>query len=111
MIDINETHIGNYGAKCVAAVITLCDGLEEIRLSNCGIKDEGAASLFEELKSSDSVTAVDLSNNPITEKSFDSLISLLQNNNKIQRVELKGISVKSKFALNKLRPYQSRIVT
>jgi Ran GTPase-activating protein (RanGAP) involved in mRNA processing and transport len=74
MIDINETHIGNYGAKCVAAVITLCDGLEEIRLSNCGIKDEGALSLFEELKASDSVLAIDLSNNPITEKTFDALI-------------------------------------
>ena len=111
MIDINETHIGNYGAKCVAAVITLCDGLEEIRLSNCGIKDDGAISLLEELKSSDSVTAVDLSNNPITEKSFDTLIQMLNENKKIERIELKGISVKSKFALNKLRPFQSRVIT
>lgn len=63
MIDINETHIGNYGAKCVAAVISLCDGLEEIRLSNCGIKDDGAIALFEELKDADSVIAVDLSQN------------------------------------------------
>lgn len=52
VIDISETLIGNYGAKCVAAVLTLCDGLEEIRLSNCGIKDDGALELFEELKTS-----------------------------------------------------------
>lgn len=52
VIDISETLIGNYGAKCVAAVLTLCDGLEEIRLSSCGIKDDGALELFEELKTS-----------------------------------------------------------
>ena len=83
MIDINETHIGNYGAKCVAAVISLCDGLEEIRLSNCGIKDEGAIALFEELKDAESVIAVDLSQNQITEKSFDALIQLLNTNKMI----------------------------
>jgi len=49
VIDISETEIGNYGAKCVAAVLTLCDGLEEIRLANCGIKDEGAMELFQEM--------------------------------------------------------------
>jgi hypothetical protein len=46
VLDISETSIGNYGAKCVAAVLTLCDCLEEIRLSNCGIKDDGALELF-----------------------------------------------------------------
>ena len=111
MIDINETLIGNYGAKCVAAVISLCDGLEEIRLSNCGIKDDGAIALFEELREADSVIAVDLSHNAITEKSFDALIQLLNTNKKIQRVELKGIQVKSKFALNKLKPHHQRVIT
>lgn len=91
MIDISETHIGNYGAKCVAAVLTLCDGLEEIRLSGCGIKDDGAAELFEELKTTDSVNVLDLSKNPITEKCFDGLINLLNINKKLERIELKGI--------------------
>lgn len=50
VMDISETPIGNYGAKCVAAVITLCDGLEEIRLSGCDIKDEGANAIFDEMK-------------------------------------------------------------
>jgi Ran GTPase-activating protein (RanGAP) involved in mRNA processing and transport len=91
VIDISETQIGNYGAKCVAAVLTLCEGLEEIRLSNCGIKDEGAIELFEELKTVDSVTIVDLNKNPISERCFDALLNLLQSNKKIHRVELKGL--------------------
>lgn len=49
-MDISETLIGNYGARCVAEVISLCDSLEEIRLSGCGIKDEGAIKIFEEVK-------------------------------------------------------------
>jgi len=40
-MDISQTPIGNYGAKCVAAVITLCDNLKEIRLSGCNIKNDG----------------------------------------------------------------------
>jgi Ran GTPase-activating protein (RanGAP) involved in mRNA processing and transport len=42
IIDISETTIGNFGAKFVAEAIPECEGLEEIRLSNCGIKDDGA---------------------------------------------------------------------
>jgi Ran GTPase-activating protein (RanGAP) involved in mRNA processing and transport len=74
VIDVSETMIGNYGAKCVAAVLSLCDGLEEIRLSGCGIKDEGALELFDELKTSDSVGILDLNKNPLTEKCFDGLV-------------------------------------
>lgn len=50
VMDISETLIGNYGARCVAEVISLCDSLEEIRLSGCGIKDEGAIKIFEEVR-------------------------------------------------------------
>lgn len=74
VIDISETHIGNYGAKCVGAVIALCEGLEEIRLSNCGIKDEGALELFDELKIADTVTILDLNKNPLTDKCFEGLL-------------------------------------
>lgn len=90
VIDISETNIGNYGAKCVAAVLTLCDSLEEIRLSNCGIKDEGAIELFEELKQSESVIVLDLSKNVLSEKCFDALSQLMNTNKKIERVEIKG---------------------
>jgi len=45
-IDVSETKIGNYGARCIAAAIPFCDSLEEIRLANCGITDEGAIDLF-----------------------------------------------------------------
>ena len=48
-IDISETPIGNYGAHCVGVVIALCDNLEEIRLNGCGIGDEGAIKLLEDV--------------------------------------------------------------
>jgi Ran GTPase-activating protein (RanGAP) involved in mRNA processing and transport len=109
VIDISETQIGNYGAKCVAAVLSLCDGLEEIRLSNCGIKDDGALELFDELKGTDSVGILDLSKNPLTEKCFDGLVQLLQTNKKLIRVELKGLQVRNKFSLNKIKTHMNRI--
>ena len=109
-IDISDTHIGNYGAKCVAAVLTLCDGLEEIRLSNCGIKDEGALELFNELKGSDTVVVLDLNMNLLTEKCFDGLMQLLNVNKKIQRIEMKGITVKNKFSMNKIKAHNSRVI-
>lgn len=68
---------------CVAAVISLCDSLEEIRLSNCGIKDQGAQNLFSELSESRSVLILELSNNPISNSCFSELVSLLNSNNKI----------------------------
>ncbi len=83
VIDISDTSIGNYGAMCVAAVITLCDQLQEIRLRNCEIKDEGAINLFEELKSVENISILDLSNNMLTDKILPNLITLLQSNKKI----------------------------
>ena len=38
------------GAKCIATSIPFCDGIEEIRLNSCGIDDEGALAIFEELQ-------------------------------------------------------------
>jgi Ran GTPase-activating protein (RanGAP) involved in mRNA processing and transport len=110
VIDISETSIGNYGAKCVAAVLGLCEGLEEIRLSNCAIKDDGALELFTEIENSDSILILDLNKNPITEKCFDGLNQLLTKNKRLQRVELKGSSIRNKFQLNKIKQHLSRIV-
>lgn len=84
VIDMSDSQIGSGGAKCVATAITFCEGLEEMRLANCGIKDAGARSIFEELLASHSVTHVDLSGNPITEKCFDSLSKLLTSNSSIR---------------------------
>jgi Ran GTPase-activating protein (RanGAP) involved in mRNA processing and transport len=78
-------------------------------LSNCGIKDEGAISLFEELKNTHNVKSIELSNNPITEKAFDSLIGALEKNKSIQRIEITGISANRKVALNMLSPYSLRL--
>ena len=80
---MSDSPIGSSGAKCVAADISFCEGLEDMRLSNCEIKDSGAKALFEEMALSRSLRIVDLSRNPISEKCFDSLASLLTKNNAI----------------------------
>jgi Ran GTPase-activating protein (RanGAP) involved in mRNA processing and transport len=80
IIDISETTIGNDGAKFVAEAIPECAGLEEIRLSNCGIKDEGALAIFEQIRHSSTVNMLDLGRNQLTEKCFDGLIQMLQVN-------------------------------
>jgi Ran GTPase-activating protein (RanGAP) involved in mRNA processing and transport len=61
----------------VAEAIPECEGLEEIRLSNCNIKDDGALAIFEKLRSSHQVTMLDLNRNQLTEKCFDGLIQML----------------------------------
>ncbi len=64
IIDICDASIGNFGAKCVAEAISECEGLEEIKLSNCEIKDEGALAIFEKLRTiKNQVTILDLSRN------------------------------------------------
>ncbi len=109
IIDISETTIGNFGAKFVAEAVPECEGLEEIRLSNCGIKDDGALALFEKVKCSQSVTMLDLNRNHLTEKCFDGLIAMLQANKSLVRVELRGLSVKNKFSTHKIKSYMDRI--
>ena len=74
IIDICETPIGNIGAKFVAEAVSECEGLEEIRLSNCGIKDDGALALFDKLKTNHTVNILDLNFNSLSEKCFDGLI-------------------------------------
>lgn len=49
-IDMSDTLIQDHGAKMVAAAASLCDQLQELRLQQCGITDEGAIELFNELK-------------------------------------------------------------
>lgn len=88
---MSDSPIGSSGAKCVAAAISFCEGLEDMRLSNCDIKDSGAKALFEEMVSSQSLKVVDLSRNPITEKCFDALVNLLTRNNVIQAIILSDI--------------------
>ena len=47
-IDMSDCPFGSEGAKCVAAAVSFCDGLEDIKLRNCEIRDAGAKALFEE---------------------------------------------------------------
>lgn len=78
-------------------------------MSNCGIKDDGAISLFEELKHAHNVKSVELSNNPITEKSFESLIGVLEKNKNIQRIEITGINANRKVAISLLSQYSLKL--
>ncbi len=71
---MSDAGIGNFGACCVADAIKDCKALEEIHLSKCGIKDEGALSLFEHLKTCSTVHLLDLNDNILTDKCFDGLI-------------------------------------
>jgi hypothetical protein len=45
-INISDTPVGNIGAMCVAAVLTLSESLTEVRMRNCEIRDEGVINLF-----------------------------------------------------------------
>lgn len=45
-IDMSDTLIKDHGAKMVAAAASLCDQLQELRLQQCGITDDGAMELF-----------------------------------------------------------------
>lgn len=110
VIDMSDSPIGSAGAKCVAAAISFCELLEEMRLANCGIGDEGARFLFNELLACHSVTHLDLSGNPLSEKCFDALAKLLQTNSSIKLVKLHGIASKSKFAFAKLSKFGDRVV-
>jgi Ran GTPase-activating protein (RanGAP) involved in mRNA processing and transport len=77
VLEFDNSAIGCSGAKCIAAAIPFFDSLVEVSMSNCEIRDEGANSLFDELKNSNSVTQIDLSQNNLTEKCFMSLATLL----------------------------------
>ncbi len=88
VIEMMDVSIGSSGAKCVAAAVTFCEGLQEMKLSNCDIKDSGAKALFDEIVVSKSLLLLDLSRNPLTEKCFDSLANLLTRNQVLKTVQL-----------------------
>lgn len=52
---------------------------------------------------------VDLSKNPLTERCFEGLVNMLSANKMIQRVEMKGLIVKNKFSMNKLKSVMHRV--
>ena len=85
----------------VAAAASLCDQLQELRLQQCGITDEGAAELFNELRVLNSLQVIDISFNPITEKSLDALTNLLNTNPNLV-VNMRMNSIRTKFAARKM---------
>lgn len=51
-IEMSDSPIKSQGAECVAAAITFCENVTEVRLAHCDIKDSGAEKLFNELAKS-----------------------------------------------------------
>ena len=104
-IDMSDTLIKDHGAKMVAAAASLCDQLQELRLQQCGITDDGAMELFQELRDLNHLSVIDLSFNPITEKSLDKLTSLLQTNQNLV-VNMRMNNIKNKFAARKMQHFE-----
>lgn len=90
-IEMSDSPIKSQGAECVAAAITFCEQVVEVRLANCEIRDQGAQKLFAELAKSKSVELIDLRGNPLTDRCFDAIESCLSVNNNIKQVILAGI--------------------
>jgi hypothetical protein len=106
-IDMSDTLIKDHGAKMVAAAASLCDQLQELRLQQCGITDDGAMELFQELKDLNHLSVIDLSFNPISEKSLDKLTMLLQTNQNLV-VNMRMNSIKNKFAARKMQHFEQQ---
>ena len=82
-IDVSGTEIGQMGAKVIATTIPFCDVLEEIRLNGCAVDDEGALTIFDELRDpniSSKIKFLELSNNPISERCFEPMLELVKTN-------------------------------
>lgn len=105
VIEMSDSPIKSGGAKCVAMALNFCEGLVELRLSNCEITDSGALEIFKELQGSRTVEVVDLSRNPLTERCFDALENLLNENKRLKCVQLDGTNVKSNFAWAKFKKF------
>lgn len=104
-IDMSDTLIKDHGAKMVAAAASLCDNLQELRLQQCGITDDGAIEIFNELSILNHLQVVDISFNPITEKSLDALTRILNvNGNLVVNMRMNGI--KNKFAAKKMYKFE-----
>lgn len=106
-IDMSDTLIKDHGAKMVAAAASLCDQLQELRLQQCGITDDGAIELFQELRDLQHLSVIDLSFNPISEKSLDKLTILLQSNPNLV-VNMRMNSIKNKFAARKMQHFEQQ---
>ena len=82
-IDMSDSPLKSYGAKCVAEMLKVCKQLEEIALSNCEIEDQGAKHLFENLRQHMGVKKLFLDGNMLTDKCLDPLFRLLDESPKM----------------------------
>ena len=80
LIDMSQSPIKSQGAECVAAAITFCENVSEVKLASCEIRDIGAKKLFMEFTKSKNLEIIDLSGNPLTERVFDCIETCLTTN-------------------------------
>jgi len=106
-IDMSDTLIQDHGAKMVAAAASLCDQLQELRLQQCGITDDGAIELFNELRVLNQLQVIDMSFNPVTEKALDALTNLLNSNQNLV-VNMRMNSIRTKFAARKMQHFEQQ---
>ena len=106
-IDMSDTLIKDHGAKMVAAAASLCESLQELRLQQCGITDEGAIELFNELIALQQLQVIDLSFNQISERSLEALTKLLQQNQNLV-VNMRMNAIKNKFAARKMQHFEQQ---
>merc|ERR1719263_1000312 len=106
-IDMSDTLIQDHGAKMVAAAASLCDQLQELRLQQCGITDDGAIELFNELKVLQNLQVIDLSFNQISDLSLNALTDLLNTNPNLV-VNMRMNAIKNKFAARKMQRYEQQ---
>ena len=104
-IDMSDTLIKDHGAKMVAAAASLCDQLQELRLQQCGITDDGAIELFNELKVLQNLQVIDLSFNQISDMSLNALTELLNTNQNLV-VNMRMNAIKNKFAARKMQHFE-----
>merc|ERR1712100_597846 len=91
----------------VAAAASLCDELQELRVQQCGITDNGAQEIFDEVKDLKKLQVIDISFNPITEKSLDKLTKLLNTNQNLV-VNMRMNAIKNKFGARKMQHFEQQ---
>ena len=101
-VDMSDTLIMDQGAKLVGAAASFCLNLQELRLSQCGITDDGATCIFTELCGHPALQLIDISCNAIGERSLDSLTALMNACPKLF-VNMRMNNIKNKFAMRKMQ--------
>nr|KAG5704742.1 hypothetical protein BaRGS_005198 [Batillaria attramentaria] len=87
-IDLRYNHIGNEGAKVIAAMLKVNKGLQELHLQKYDMRDYGMTRLSETLVENSKLTYLDLSCNRITRDGVKELAKVLKLNTPLETLDL-----------------------